>query len=204
MNQGVAREGLLPADQIRGREKTMWGLIVIQWLHVFLGIFWFGSTLYLDFVVIAAVTSLPLGQQRTVSKPGLLVRNRLWHHLSDRLSVRWGDLFVRALRRWSSRPASGDISPHGCDETRWNRGARLRHSGPASQTSGATRAARLLRHLHLHDPDALWPLKICRRSQQETTMSVKTLLATSRVSSSAVYAGTKPALLFVSRDTGRP
>ncbi len=35
-------------------------------------------------------------------------------------------------------------------------------------------------------------------------MSVKTLLATSRVSSSAVYAGTKPALLFVSRDTGRP
>src|SRR6266851_3465400 len=30
----------------------MWGLIVIQWLHVFLGIFWFGSTLYLDILVI--------------------------------------------------------------------------------------------------------------------------------------------------------
>jgi hypothetical protein len=32
-------------------EKTMWGLIVIQWLHVLLGIFWFGSTLYLDVVI---------------------------------------------------------------------------------------------------------------------------------------------------------
>ena len=47
----------------------MWGLIVIQWLHVFLGIFWFGSTLYLDFVVIPAVMTLPLEQQRTVSMP---------------------------------------------------------------------------------------------------------------------------------------
>ena len=47
----------------------MWGLIIIQWLHVFLGIFWFGSTLYLDFVVIPAVMTLSLEQQRTVSKP---------------------------------------------------------------------------------------------------------------------------------------
>jgi uncharacterized membrane protein len=47
----------------------MWGLMVIQWLHVLLGIFWFGSTLYLDFVVIPAVMSLPLEQQRTVSQP---------------------------------------------------------------------------------------------------------------------------------------
>lgn len=47
----------------------MWGLIVIQWLHVFLGILWFGSTLYLDFVIIPAVMTLPLEQQRTVSRP---------------------------------------------------------------------------------------------------------------------------------------
>jgi uncharacterized membrane protein len=38
-------------------------------LHVFSGIFWFGSTLYLDFVTIPAVMTLPLEQQRTVSKP---------------------------------------------------------------------------------------------------------------------------------------
>jgi uncharacterized membrane protein len=47
----------------------MWGLIVIQWLHVLLGMFWFGSTLYLDVVVIPAVMTLPLEQQRSVSKP---------------------------------------------------------------------------------------------------------------------------------------
>lgn len=47
----------------------MWSLILIQWLHVFFGILWFGSTLYLDVVVIPAVMTLPLEQQRTVSKP---------------------------------------------------------------------------------------------------------------------------------------
>jgi uncharacterized membrane protein len=47
----------------------MWGLILIQWLHVLLGIFWFGSTLYLDVVVIPAVMTLPLEQQRSISKP---------------------------------------------------------------------------------------------------------------------------------------
>jgi hypothetical protein len=56
------------ASQKKG-EQTMWGLIVIQWLHVLLGMFWFGSTLYLDVVVIPAVMTLPLEQQRSVSKP---------------------------------------------------------------------------------------------------------------------------------------
>jgi uncharacterized membrane protein len=55
----------------------MWGLIIIQWLHVLLGIFWFGSTLYIDFVVIPAVMTLPLDQQRTVSKPLTLFSDRL-------------------------------------------------------------------------------------------------------------------------------
>ena len=55
----------------------MGGLIIIQGLHVFLGIFWFGSTLYLDFVVIPAVMTLPLDQQRTVSKPLTLFTDRV-------------------------------------------------------------------------------------------------------------------------------
>ena len=55
----------------------MWGLIVIQWLHVLLGIFWFGSMLYLDFVVIPAVMTLPLEQQRTVSKPLTMFSDRV-------------------------------------------------------------------------------------------------------------------------------
>jgi len=55
----------------------MWSLIVIQWLHVLLGIFWFGSTLYVDFVVIPAVMTLPLEQQRSVSKPLTLFSDRV-------------------------------------------------------------------------------------------------------------------------------
>ena len=55
----------------------MWGLIVIQWLHVLLGIFWFGSTLYVDFVVIPALMTLPLEQQRSVSKPLTMFSDRV-------------------------------------------------------------------------------------------------------------------------------
>ena len=46
----------------------LWLTIVIQWLHVFLGIFWFGGTLYLDFVIIPSVLGLPQEQQPAVSK----------------------------------------------------------------------------------------------------------------------------------------
>jgi uncharacterized membrane protein len=55
----------------------MWSLIIIQWLHVLLGICWFGSILYLDFVVIPAVMTLPLEQQRTVSKALAIFANRV-------------------------------------------------------------------------------------------------------------------------------
>jgi len=37
----------------------LWLTIVVQFLHVFLGIFWFGGTLYLDFVIIPSVMGLP-------------------------------------------------------------------------------------------------------------------------------------------------
>jgi uncharacterized membrane protein len=47
----------------------MWGLIIIQWLHVFLGIFWFGSSLYLNFMVVPVLLKLPLSQQREVGIP---------------------------------------------------------------------------------------------------------------------------------------
>ena len=47
----------------------MWVLIVIQWCHVLLGLFWFGSTLYLDIVLIPAVTTLQLELQRAISQP---------------------------------------------------------------------------------------------------------------------------------------
>jgi uncharacterized membrane protein len=169
----------------------MWGLIVIQWLHVLLGIFWFGSTLYLDVVVIPAVMTLPLvEQQRTVSKPltrfserviipaGLLVivlglvRGTIfgpvqsWNFL---LGTAYGLTFLLALLAALATLAWGllvlnraarrlDTFPLADDEIRWNRGTRLRCSGAAGQALCPARTAWLLHHLHLHDPDALWPL----------------------------------------------
>lgn len=44
-------------------------IVVLQWLHVLLGIFWFGGSLYLNVMVIPVVLSLPLDQQREVAIP---------------------------------------------------------------------------------------------------------------------------------------
>ena len=43
-----------------------WLQFIVQWLHVFLGIFWFGAVLYGDFILIPAVTTLPLNTQREI------------------------------------------------------------------------------------------------------------------------------------------
>lgn len=47
----------------------MWLLYCIQWLHVFCGIFWFGGALYGNVVVLPAIATLPLPQQRQIAKP---------------------------------------------------------------------------------------------------------------------------------------
>jgi len=46
----------------------LWAIFIVQWLHVLMGIFWFGSTLYLNFVVIPSTMVLPFAQQRTFTK----------------------------------------------------------------------------------------------------------------------------------------
>lgn len=43
---------------------------MIQWFHVLLGIVWFGGTLYLNFVAIPAVMTLPLDQQQSLMTAG--------------------------------------------------------------------------------------------------------------------------------------
>jgi uncharacterized membrane protein len=43
-----------------------WLLFVVQWLHVFLGIFWFGAVLYSDFILIPAIVTLPIRSQREI------------------------------------------------------------------------------------------------------------------------------------------
>ncbi|WIG59974.1 MAG: hypothetical protein OJF49_002722 [Ktedonobacterales bacterium] len=40
--------------------------IVVQWLHVFLGIFWFGSSLYVDAILIPTLNRLPLKEQQKI------------------------------------------------------------------------------------------------------------------------------------------
>src|SRR6266487_4276417 len=47
----------------------MWIVILLHWLHVFLGIFWFGSLLYVGLVLVPALRRLPLEQQRTIPGP---------------------------------------------------------------------------------------------------------------------------------------
>jgi len=42
------------------------GIIVIQWLHVFLGVFWLGAVLYVDFILLPTLNRLPLQEQQRV------------------------------------------------------------------------------------------------------------------------------------------
>lgn len=42
-----------------------WVQVAIQWLHVLLGMSWFGSVLYADFILIPVLSGMPLGVQRS-------------------------------------------------------------------------------------------------------------------------------------------
>jgi uncharacterized membrane protein len=42
-------------------------VVVVQWLHVLLGILWFGNALVLDVIVIPAMNRLPIVTQREIS-----------------------------------------------------------------------------------------------------------------------------------------
>jgi uncharacterized membrane protein len=44
-----------------------WVLVTVQWLHVLLGILWFGSILVLDVIVIPAINRLPIVSQRQIA-----------------------------------------------------------------------------------------------------------------------------------------
>ena len=41
-------------------------VIVVQWLHVILGLFWFGSNLYVDAILIPTLNNLPLKEQQKI------------------------------------------------------------------------------------------------------------------------------------------
>jgi uncharacterized membrane protein len=44
-----------------------WLVVTVQWLHVLLGILWFGNALVLDLIVIPAINRLPIVAQRDVA-----------------------------------------------------------------------------------------------------------------------------------------
>ena len=68
-----------------------WPVVAVQWLHVLLGILWFGNALVLDVIVIPAINRLPIVSQREIAsyigsratpifhrgRPGIIV---LGHH----------------------------------------------------------------------------------------------------------------------------
>jgi uncharacterized membrane protein len=74
LHLGAAREG--GCATMRGcffrRKGALMniGLIVIQWLHVFLGVFWLGTVLYVDLILLPTLNRLPLPEQQRVG--GLL------------------------------------------------------------------------------------------------------------------------------------
>ncbi len=43
-----------------------WPLVIVHWLHVFFGIFWFGGSLYVNFVMVPAILTLPSDRQMPV------------------------------------------------------------------------------------------------------------------------------------------
>jgi hypothetical protein len=83
-------------------------VLVLQWLHVLLGIFWFGGSLYLNFMVVPVVLSLPLGQQRAVAIPLVailvillgLLRGTVWgpvHTFAFLFGTAYGVTFLTSL-----------------------------------------------------------------------------------------------------------
>lgn len=56
-----------PSTAVDTVDRMDWLVIAVQWLHVLLGIFWFGNALVLDVIVIPAINRLPIVSQREIS-----------------------------------------------------------------------------------------------------------------------------------------
>ncbi len=55
-----------------------WMVVVVQWLHVLLGILWFGNALALAVIVIPALNRLPMTRQREIGSAIGLRSNRIF------------------------------------------------------------------------------------------------------------------------------
>jgi uncharacterized membrane protein len=54
-----------------------WGAVGVQWLHIFFGTFWFGGTLYANFVMIPAIATLSMDRQRPIIEAIATQANRI-------------------------------------------------------------------------------------------------------------------------------
>ena len=59
--------GWTPPGRCLGFVLMEWPVVAVQWLHVLLGILWFGNALVLDVIVIPAINRLPIVSQREVA-----------------------------------------------------------------------------------------------------------------------------------------
>jgi uncharacterized membrane protein len=59
--------GWNPTLGVRTVPRMDWAVAVVQWMHVLLGVLWFGTVLSLDVIVIPAINRLPIVTQRDIS-----------------------------------------------------------------------------------------------------------------------------------------
>jgi len=62
------RRAILDARDGGGIGDMNWGQFIIQWLHVGLGVLWFGTVLYNATILIPAISRLSLPRQREIGR----------------------------------------------------------------------------------------------------------------------------------------
>ncbi len=105
-----------------------WVLFGVQWLHVLLGIFWFGNAIAVAVILIPAISTLPIPTQRQVGSRYADIAERTFKVVAPTviaLGIIRGTCsgqFVRLIhwgRRTGSRGSSpwSLRSPHSCGDS---------------------------------------------------------------------------------------
>jgi uncharacterized membrane protein len=87
---------------------NQWVLMVVQWMHVFCGVFWLGTVLYTRLVLFPSLRTVPAGASGAVRGALVTGRNRrltLW--------TAGGTVGLGILRGWLGGALSDVASPYG-------------------------------------------------------------------------------------------
>ena len=161
-----------------------WLVVAVQWLHVLLGILWFGNALVLDVIVIPAINRLPIVSQREIAShigaratpifhvvvPAIIVLGIIRGTvlgpiksvdvlLGSAYGLTWLTALVATVLTYLFGlfvivPALRRMDLARL-EPRRVADARARRGDRPCQAARRLGAHRLSRHLHLHDPHAL-------------------------------------------------